>query len=67
MEVQEAAASSLLRLSRHNFFYVSNVLVKWQPSSSSISDSVLAEMLTFFEFRNPKWWHTFLKRKQVYI
>ncbi|XP_023718040.1 uncharacterized protein LOC111870189 isoform X2 [Cryptotermes secundus] len=67
MEVQEAAASSLLRLSRHNFFYVSSVLVKWIPSSSSISDSLLTEMLTFFELRNPKWWQTFLKRNQVYV
>jgi hypothetical protein len=33
IDVQKAAAaSSLLRLSRHNFFYISNLLVKWQPS-----------------------------------
>jgi hypothetical protein len=65
--VQEAAAASLLRLSRHNFFYVNNLLVKWQPSAGSISGSLLRDMLAFFQSRNPKWWHTFLKGKQVNV
>jgi len=64
IDVQEAAAASLFRLSRHNFFYISNLLVKWQPSGGSISDSLVRDMLPFFQLRNPKWWCTFLKRKQ---
>jgi hypothetical protein len=62
--VQEAAAASLLRLSRHNFFYVNNLLVKWQPNGGSISDSLVRDILAFFQFRTPKWWRNFLKRKQ---
>ncbi|KDR10341.1 uncharacterized protein LOC110838051 [Zootermopsis nevadensis] len=65
MEVQEAAAFSLLRLSRHNFCYVSDVLAKWQPSRSNVLGTLLEEMLLFFETRNVKWWHNFLKRKRV--